>query len=130
MFGTVTTLPSTLAFLVFAGEFLGGIGLIVGLFSRIAAMVISVTMLGAIVTVHFRFGLFLKWFGNQKGHGIEYRLLAIALALVVVIKGRGSIRGRPYCMRACLSRRTARRQQQTMIMAAKRAQSQVLKVLK
>jgi putative oxidoreductase len=83
-------LPSTLAFLVIAGEFFSGIGLIVGLFSRIAALVIALTMVGAIATVHFRFGLFLDWFGNQKGHGIEYHLLAIALALVVVVKGAGA----------------------------------------
>jgi putative oxidoreductase len=83
-------LPSTLAFLVIAGELLGGVGLIVGLFSRIAALVIALTMVGAIATVHFRFGLFLNWFGNQEGHGIEYHLLAIALALVVIVKGAGA----------------------------------------
>jgi len=37
-------LPSTPAFLVIAGELLSGIGLIVGLFSRIAALVIALTM--------------------------------------------------------------------------------------
>ena len=84
-------LPSILAFLVIAGEFFSGIGLIVGLFSRIAALVIVLTMVGAIATVHFRFGLFLNWFGNQKGHGIEYHLLVIALALVVIVKGAGAI---------------------------------------
>src|SRR5579859_7937958 len=83
-------LPATLAFLVIAGEFFSGIGLIVGLFSRIAALAIVLTMVGAIATVHFRFGLFLNWFGNQQGHGIEYHLLAIALALVVVVKGAGA----------------------------------------
>ena len=83
-------LPSTLAFLVIAGELFGGIGLIVGLFSRIAAFVIVLTMVGAIATVHFRFGFFLNWFGNQEGHGIEYHLLAIALALVVVVNGAGA----------------------------------------
>jgi hypothetical protein len=41
-------------------------------------------MVGAIATVHLRFGLFLNWFGTQQGHGIEFHLLAIALALVVV----------------------------------------------
>jgi putative oxidoreductase len=90
MFTEHVHLPSILAFLVIAGEFLGGVGLIVGLFSRIAALVIAVTMLGAIATVHFRFGLFLNWFGDQKGHGVEYHLLAIALAVVVVIKGAGA----------------------------------------
>src|SRR5579862_7809525 len=83
-------LPPVLAFLVIAGEFFSGVGLIVGLFSRIAALVIVLTMVGAIATVHFRFGLFLNWFGSQKGHGIEYHLLAIALALVVVVKGAGA----------------------------------------
>ena len=83
-------LPLILSFLVIAGEFLGGIGLIVGLFGRLAALVVALIMLGAITTVHFRFGLFLNWFGGQKGRGIEYHLLAIALALVVVVKGAGA----------------------------------------
>ena len=83
-------LPRALAFLVIAGELVSGVGLIVGLFSRIAAVFIVLTMVGAIVTVHFRFGLFMDWFGSQKGHGIEYHLLAIALALVVVVKGAGA----------------------------------------
>ena len=83
-------LPSALAFLVIAGEFFGGIGLIVGLLSRIAALFIALTMVGAVATVHLRFGLFLNWFGNQEGHGIEYHLLAIALTLVLVVKGAGA----------------------------------------
>jgi putative oxidoreductase len=83
-------LPSTLAFLVIAGELVSGVGLIVGLFSRIAAVFIALTMVGAIATVHFRFGLFMDWFGSQKGHGIEYHLPAIVLALVVVVKGGGA----------------------------------------
>jgi putative oxidoreductase len=83
-------LPSILAFLVIAGELFSGIGLIVGLFSRIAALVIVLIMVGAIATVHYRFGLFLDWLGNQQGHGIEYHLLAIALALVIVVKGAGA----------------------------------------
>src|SRR5437899_12803083 len=77
-------LPSTLAFLVIAGELFSGIGLIVGLFSRIAALVIALTMVGATAPVHFRFGLFLNWFGTKEGLGIEYHLLTIALALVIV----------------------------------------------
>ena len=83
-------LPTTLSFLAIAGEFLGGIGLIVGLFVRLAALVVLLIMLGAIAMVHLRFGFFLNWFGGQKGHGIEYHLLAIALALVVAVKGAGA----------------------------------------
>lgn len=44
-------------------------------------------MVGAVTTVHFRYGLFLNWFGNKEGHGYEYHLLAIALALVVIVRG-------------------------------------------
>lgn len=84
-------LPSTLAFLVIAGEFLGGIGLVVGFLSRPAALFIALTMLGAIAMVHLRHGLFLNWFGNKEGHGIEYHLLAIALSLVVIVKGAGAL---------------------------------------
>jgi putative oxidoreductase len=83
-------LPAPLAFLVICGEFFGGIGLVVGLFSRLAALGIALMMAGAVATVHFRYGLFLDWFGNKKGHGYEYHLLAIALALVVIVKGAGA----------------------------------------
>jgi putative oxidoreductase len=83
-------LPAPLAFLVITGEFFGGIGLVVGLFSRIAAFGIALLMAGAVATVHFRYGLFLDWFGDRKGHGYEYHLLAIALALVVIVKGAGA----------------------------------------
>jgi TQO small subunit DoxD len=64
--------------------------LIVGLFSRLAAFGIALTMVGAVATVHFRYGLFLNWFGDREGHGYEYHLLAIALALVVIVKGAGA----------------------------------------
>src|SRR5207249_5750415 len=84
-------LPPSLAFLVIAGELFSGVGLIVGLFTRIAALIIALTMVGAIATVHFRFGLFLNWFGTKEGHGIEYHLLTIALALVIVVEGAGKV---------------------------------------
>ena len=32
----------------------------------------------------------MNWLGTQEGHGIEYHLLAIALALIVVVKGAGA----------------------------------------
>ena len=83
-------LPNSLAFLTVFAEFFGGIGLIAGLLSRIAAFGIIVIMLAAIVMVHGRYGLFLDWFGDRKGHGYEYHLLAIALAAAIVVKGSGA----------------------------------------
>jgi len=83
-------LPIPVAFLVVMSEFLGGAGLIVGLLSRVAAVGICVTMLSAIVMVHGRNGLFMNWLGDRKGHGIEYHLLAIALAVAIVVGGSGA----------------------------------------
>jgi putative oxidoreductase len=84
-------LPFPLAFVAVAIEFFGGMGLIVGLLSRVAAVGIGVTMLSAIVMVHGRNGLFMDWFGARKNHGYEYHLLAIALAVVLVVKGSGAV---------------------------------------
>ncbi|HLX61927.1 MAG TPA: DoxX family protein [Planctomycetota bacterium] len=83
-------IPAVFAFLAIAAEFFGGLGLIVGLLGRIAAFGILSNMAVAIVTVHAQFGFFANWMGNQKGEGIEYHLLAIALALVIIIKGSGA----------------------------------------
>ena len=83
-------IPAPLAFLAICAEFLGGIGLIVGLFSRVAAFGIACNMLVAVVMVHRHFGLFANWAGDQKGEGIEYHLLALAIALAIMIKGSGA----------------------------------------
>lgn len=83
-------LPVPVAFLAVTSEFLGGVGLIVGLLSRLAAIGVCVTMLSAIVMVHGRYGLFMNWLGDRKGHGIEYHLLAIALAIAIVVRGAGA----------------------------------------
>ena len=84
-------LPIPVAFLAIATEFFGGAGLMVGLLSRVAALGIGVTMVAAILMVHGRYGLFLNWFGDRKGHGIEYHLLAIALAAVIIVRGAGAV---------------------------------------
>lgn len=84
-------IPAPLAFLAICAEFFGGLGLLVGLLGRVAAFGIAVNMLVAILTLHIHFGFFANWSGQQKGEGIEYHLLAIALALVVMIKGSGAL---------------------------------------
>jgi putative oxidoreductase len=83
-------LPIPVALLAVMSEFLGGAGLIVGLLGRVAAVGVCATMLSAIVMVHWRNGLFMNWFGDRKGHGIEYHLLAIALAIAIVVRGSGA----------------------------------------
>lgn len=83
-------MPAPLAMVAVAAEFLGGLGLIVGLLSRIAAFGIAVVMGVALLVVHRKFGFFMNWFGEKQGHGIEYHVLVLALALVVIIKGAGA----------------------------------------
>jgi putative oxidoreductase len=46
-------------------------------------------MVVATVTVHLSNGFFMNWFGQQKGEGFEYHILAGAMALYLIIKGGG-----------------------------------------
>lgn len=82
-------IPAAFAFLAIAAEFAGSIALIAGLFSRVAAFGIAAVMAVAIATVHLGNGFFMNWYGNQKGEGYEYHLLALGLALIVIIHGGG-----------------------------------------
>jgi len=82
-------IPAVFAFLAIAAQFLGSLGLIVGLLTRVAAFGIGVVMLVAAVMVHLPIGFFMNWFGNQKGEGFEYHLLAMAIAVALMIKGGG-----------------------------------------
>jgi putative oxidoreductase len=82
-------IPAVFAFLAILAEFAGALGLIAGLFSRVAAFGIASVMTVAILTSHVANGFFMNWSGNQKGEGFEYHLLAIGLALIVLIHGGG-----------------------------------------
>ena len=83
-------IPAPLAFLAIAAEFFGGIGLILGFLTRIAAFGIGVNMLVAIMTVHLPFGFFMNWTGTQKGEGFEFHLLVLAIAAFLMIRGAGA----------------------------------------
>jgi len=82
-------MPAPVAFLVICIEFFGGLGLIVGLLTRIAALGIGVEMIGAIFMVHMPNGFFMNWLGKQKGEGFEYHLLVIAIAGTLLLRGAG-----------------------------------------
>jgi len=83
-------IPSVLAALAVMAEFLGGIGLLLGLLSRIAAVGIAVNMLVAILLVHVKNGFFMNWMGSQHGEGFEFHLLAMAVAGMIVVRGAGA----------------------------------------
>ena len=89
-FTNMMHIPAPFAFLAICAEFLGGLGLIVGLLGRVAAFGITINMIVAMLVVHFQFGFFMNWSGQQKGEGFEYHLLAIAIALVLIVRGSGA----------------------------------------
>jgi putative oxidoreductase len=83
-------IPALFAFLAIAAEFFGGLGLILGLLTRIAAFGITVNMLVAIFMVHMANGFFMNWTGQQKGEGFEYHLLALGITLTLMVRGAGA----------------------------------------
>ncbi len=66
-------------------EALGGLALILGAMTRLAALGEIIVMIGAVVTVHGANGFFLK---NQ---GYEYNLALIAMCLVLFMAGSGPL---------------------------------------
>jgi putative oxidoreductase len=82
-------IPAFLAYLAVFSLFFGGLALIFGFATRIAALGIAVDMIVAIFLVHLPNGLFMNWNGDQKGEGYEYHLLAVAIALTLIIAGGG-----------------------------------------
>ena len=87
---TGSGIPAMLALLALAAEFLGPLGLAVGLLTRVAAFGIACVMLVAILTVHWPHGFFMNWYGNQKGEGFEYHLLVLGIAIALIIVGGGA----------------------------------------
>lgn len=84
--------PWIFGLLAILAESIGGVMLLAGLGTRVAAAGVGTVMLVA-ATQHGANGFFMNWFGNQKGEGVEFFLLAfgIAAALFVQGGGRGSV---------------------------------------
>lgn len=85
--------PMALALLIIAAEFLGSIGLFIGLFARVASFGIFCVMAGAVMLVHSKVGFFINWFGQLPAgkEGFEFHILAMALAFAVIVRGAGPV---------------------------------------
>lgn len=83
-------IPAVFALLAIAAEFLGALGLLFGFLTRVAAFGIASVMVVA-MTMHYNNGFFMNWSGQQAGEGIEYHLLALAMAVYLVIRGGGAL---------------------------------------
>ncbi|HEX5500339.1 MAG TPA: DoxX family protein [Thermomicrobiales bacterium] len=77
--------PGIAAFLITFIELLGGAALIVGLFTRVAGVLLTLDMLGAILFFHHNNGFFA---GNQPP-GVELVLVLGAAALCLALNGPG-----------------------------------------
>jgi putative oxidoreductase len=80
-----------LGILVSIGEFLGGLGIIVGFLARFSAAANIVIMLGAIFMVHGKNGFFMGTGPESKmaEAGFEYNLALIGMLLPILIAGPG-----------------------------------------
>ena len=73
-------------------ECFGGLALILGLLARPVTLALILVMLVAIVKVHGRNGFFLNFAMTPgKGHGYEFNLALIAMALSILIGGAGAL---------------------------------------
>lgn len=82
-------IPAPLTFLAIIAEFFGGLGILAGFLTRLAALGISCVMIVAMVKVHGPNGFFLDWYCSGGGHGIEFNLALLAMALTLLFSGPG-----------------------------------------
>jgi len=77
-------IPGWMAYLSAGAEFLGGILLVIGLITRIAAVAVCINMLVAIFKVHLHNGLL-----GQAGY--QFPLALAAMAFAIIFTGAGPI---------------------------------------
>jgi len=78
-------MPVVLQTLVAWGEFLGGLAILGGFLTELAALGIIIIMLGAIIAVHWKNG-----FSMMNG-GFEYNYLIIMACLALIAAGAGPL---------------------------------------
>jgi putative oxidoreductase len=83
-------IPAFFSVLNILAESVGSILLLVGLFSRISAFGLAVTMIVAVFAAHINHGFFMNWAGTAAGEGFEYHILYFAIVSVILIKGAGA----------------------------------------
>jgi putative oxidoreductase len=83
-------IPPVLTMLAIIAEFGGGIGVLCGVLTRLSAFGIASDMAVAIFKVHLANGFFLNLYCLPgKGHGIEYNIALMGMALALVLSGGG-----------------------------------------
>lgn len=85
-------IPGPLAFMVFVAELAAPVALILGLWSRPAAILIFINFVVA-ASMHTANGFFMNWNGAMPAgtEGYEYHLLVMSLSLAIIVGGSGSV---------------------------------------
>lgn len=82
--------PSYLTLIVVGTEFFGGLTVLVGFFTRLAAAGLAINMVAAIIKVHLMNGFFLNWsITPGKGHGYEFNFALLAMSIALLLSGPG-----------------------------------------
>ena len=83
-------IPAIFTLLAIIAEFGGGFGVLTGFLTRLSAAGISAVMLVAIYKIHWAHGFFLNMGCLPgRGHGIEYNIALLGMALYLMIAGGG-----------------------------------------
>lgn len=77
-------LPASVAYLTIFGEVAGGVALILGVYSRLVALLSLPILIGA-SWAHIGNG----WVFNNQGGGWEFPVLLVVLAIIVALQGSG-----------------------------------------
>jgi len=80
-------LPLIIGFLVAVGEFFGGLGILFGLLTQIAALGPLLVMLGALYYHIFKWG---QPFVTVEGKGYEFPFMLLLVALALALLGGGA----------------------------------------
>ncbi|KIH76395.1 putative oxidoreductase [Geoalkalibacter ferrihydriticus] len=90
-FDQTLAIPMPLTVLAMVTEFFGGIGVALGLLTRVAALGLAIVMVVAVAKVHLQHGFFLNWACSEGiGHGYEFNLALFAMSLTLLISGAGN----------------------------------------
>lgn len=83
-------IPPIFTLLAIIAEFGGGFGILTGFMTRLSAAGISAVMFVAIYKIHWASGFFLNYSCVAgRGHGIEYNIALLGMALYLMIAGGG-----------------------------------------
>lgn len=92
--------PALFGWLAITAELVGGLALMAGFLSRIAAFGVAATLVTAVMLQHASVGFFMNWGGTLHGEGFEYHILAVAICTAIMIGGSG-----PYSVDRLLAHR-------------------------